>query len=81
MAKSKREKKGFEGGGSDLTCTVLVRRSWLLCQLGPLFGPCDGGISGVQALRHLFADDVHQALKGLLHVDVVLGAGLEELET
>lgn len=58
-----------------------MRWSGLLCQLGPLFGPCDGGISGVQALRHLFADDVDQALEGLLHIDVVLGAGLKELKT
>lgn len=72
--------KGF-GKESALTCTVLVRRSRLLCQLGPLFGPCDSGIAGVQTLRHLFTDDVDQALKGLLHIDVVLGAGLEELET
>lgn len=53
----------------------------MLCQLGPLFGPCDGGIAGVQALRHLFTDDVDQTLEGLLHVDVILGAGLEELKT
>lgn len=72
--------KGF-GKESALTCTVLVRRSGLLCQLGPLFGPCDSGIAGVQTLRHLFTDDVDQALKGLLHIDVVLGTGLEELET
>ena len=58
-----------------------MRRSRLLCQLGPLFGPRDGGISSVQALRHLFTDDVDQALEGLLHIDVVLGAGLEELKT
>lgn len=64
----------------SLTCTVLVRRGRLLRQLGPLFGPCDCRVSGVQALRHLFADDVHQALEGLLDVDVVLGAGLEELK-
>lgn len=35
----------------------------------------------VQALGHLVADEVDEALEGLLHVDVVLGAGLEELET
>lgn len=68
------------GEESSLTCTVLVRGGRLLCQLGSLLGPCDSRISGVQALGHLFADDVHQALKGLLDVDVVLGAGLKELE-
>lgn len=68
------------GEESSLTCTVLVRRGRLLRQLGPLLGPCDSRISGVQALGHLFADDVHQALESLLDVDVVLGAGLEELK-
>lgn len=70
----------FGGEESTLTCTVLVRGGRLLRQLGSLLGPCDGRISGVQALGHLFADDVHQALEGLLDVDVVLGAGLEELK-
>lgn len=40
----------------------------------------DGWIR-VQALGHLVADEVDEALEGLLHVDVVLGAGLEELKT
>lgn len=40
----------------------------------------DGRIR-VQALGHLVADEVDEALEGLLHVDVVLGAGLEELKT
>lgn len=40
----------------------------------------DGRIR-VQALGHLVADEVDEALEGLLHVDVVLGAGLKELET
>lgn len=57
-----------------------MRGGRLLRQLGSLLGPCDCRISGVQALGHLFADDVHQALEGLLDVDVVLGAGLEELK-
>ena len=34
----------------------------------------------LQALAHLLTDDVHQPLKHLLHVDVVLSARLEELE-
>lgn len=58
-----------------------MRRGGLLCQLGPLFGPCDGRVSGVQALRHLFTDDVNQSLEGLLHVDVVFGTGFKELKT
>ena len=38
------------------------------------------GVS-VHALVHLVTDDVYQAIKHLLHVDVVFGTGLEELET
>lgn len=34
----------------------------------------------VWTLVHLLADGVHQAVKDLLHVDVVFGAGLKELE-
>lgn len=37
--------------------------------------------AGFKGLVHLLADDVHQALKDLLHVDVLLGAGLKELKT
>lgn len=34
----------------------------------------------LDALIHFLTDHVHQALKHLLHVDVVLGTGLKELE-
>ena len=34
----------------------------------------------LQGLAHLLTDDVHQSLKHLLHVDVILGARLKELE-
>lgn len=34
----------------------------------------------VWTLVHLLTDGVHQAVKDLLHVDVVFGAGLKELE-
>lgn len=37
--------------------------------------------AGFQGLIHLLADDVHQALEDLLHIDVLLGARLKELET
>lgn len=43
--------------------------------------PRGDGRVRVQALGHLVADEVDEALKGLLHVDVVLGAGLKELKT
>lgn len=35
----------------------------------------------LHALVHLVTDDIHEALKHLLDVDVVLRAGFEELET
>lgn len=38
------------------------------------------GCCVVDALVHLLTDDVRQLVEDLLHVDVVLGAGLEELE-
>lgn len=34
----------------------------------------------VRTLVHLLADGVHQAVEDMLDVDVVFGAGLEELE-
>lgn len=34
----------------------------------------------IHAFVHFVTDDVHQALENLLYVDVVFGAGLEELE-
>ena len=34
----------------------------------------------IHALAHLLADDVDETLEHLLHVDVVFGTGLEELE-
>ena len=34
----------------------------------------------IGALVHLLADGVHQLVKNLLHVDVVFGTGLKELE-
>lgn len=37
--------------------------------------------AGFEGFVHLLTDDVHQALEDLFHVDVLLGAGLEELET
>lgn len=34
----------------------------------------------IEALVHVLAYDVHQLVKHLLHVDIVFGTGLEELE-
>lgn len=50
-----------------------------LLQVGSLVIGWRTGVS-VGALVHLFADGVHQLVKNLLHVDVVFGTGLEELE-
>lgn len=51
-----------------------------VCEFGSGRSRGDGRI-GVQALRHLVANQVDKTLEGLLHVDVVLGAGLKELKT
>lgn len=45
----------------------------------PLVAGRGAGVA-VGALAHLLADGVHQFVEHLLHVDVVFGAGLEELE-
>lgn len=76
-------KIGGGGGGGQrgaLAGAVLVGGGLLVRQLRALLGAGDGGVGCIQRLRHLLTDDVHQPLKGLLDVDVVLGAGLEELE-
>lgn len=64
----------------------LTVASWLLEGRSRVreFGggrPRGDGRIRVQALGHLVADEVDEALEGLLHVDVVLSAGLKELET
>ena len=53
----------------------------LLVELWPLFSSGDGRVVVVQSLRHPLADDVHQPLEGLLHVDVVFSARFEVLKT
>ena len=66
---------------SRLASTILTGPLRRLVELWPLFGAGDGRVVVVQALRHPLADDVHQPLEGLLHVDVVFSARLEVLET
>lgn len=51
-----------------------------VCQFGGGGSRGDGRIR-VQALGHLVADEVDETFKGLLDVDVVLGACLKELKT
>lgn len=58
---------------------LLERRS-AVRQFGAGRSGGDGRIA-VQALGHLVADEVDEAFKGLLHVDVVLGAGFKEFKT
>lgn len=59
---------------------VLMWRRLLVRELRALLGARDCRVGRVQGLRHLLADDVYQALKGLLDIDVVLGACLKELK-
>lgn len=68
-------------GESYLTSTILMGPLRLLVELRPLLGAGDGGVVVVQTLRHPLADDVHQPLEGLLHVNVVFSARFKELET
>lgn len=58
----------------------LLEGRGAVCEFGRGSSRGDGRVR-VQALGHLVADEVDETLEGLLHVDVVLGAGLEELET
>lgn len=77
------------------TCAALPLASWhqsltvasrllegrsAVCEFGSGSSCGDGWIS-VQALGHLVANKVNKTFKGLLHVDVVLGAGLKEFKT
>lgn len=68
------------GWGSLLTGTAAGLWRWSVPQ-GRAFPIAARTRAGFQGLIHLLADDVHQALEDLLHVDVLLGAGLEELKT
>jgi len=69
---------GKRPGGSAATAPVALRRR-VFQDLVPVVGRQVA--VALDALVHLLADDVHEALEHLLHVDVVLGADLEELET
>lgn len=77
--------RGWAGGwgqdGRQLSAsTVLVWGCLLVSQLWALLGARDCGVGCVQRLGHLLADDIHQALKGLLDINIVLGACLKELK-
>lgn len=68
------------GGGSCLAAAATGLGGWGISQ-GWAFPIASRAGAGFQGLVHLLTDDIHQALKDLLHVDVLLGTGLEELET
>lgn len=68
------------GQGQLSAGAVLVWRRLLVRELWALLGACDRRVGRVQGLGHLLTDDVHQALKGLLDINVVLRACLKELK-
>lgn len=60
-------------------CASALAAAGRLLQVGSLVVGRWTGLT-VGALVHLLTDGVHQLVKNLLHVDVVFGTGLEELE-
>lgn len=64
-----------------LTSTILTGPLRLFTELWPLFGSGYSWVIVVQTLCHPLTDDVHQALKRLLHVNVVFGTGFKVLKT
>lgn len=63
----------------QLACAATLAGVGHLVQVGSLVIGRWSGVS-IGTLVHLLTDGVHQAVKNLLHVDVVFGTGLEELE-
>lgn len=81
QSQSKPRQEGVgRGGGSCLAAAATGLGGWGIAQ-GWAFPIASRAGAGFQGLVHLLTDDIHQALKDLLHVDVLLGTGLEELET
>lgn len=64
-----------------LASTILMGPLWLLTELWPLFISGDSWIVVVQTLWHPLADDVHQSLECLLHVNVVFSTCFKVLKT
>lgn len=60
-------------------CAVTLAAAGGLLQVGSLVIGWRTGVT-VGTLAHLLTDGVHQVVKNLLHVDVVFGTGLQELE-
>lgn len=66
---------------SRLASTILTGPLGLLGELWPLFCSGHSWVAVVQTIRHPLADDVHQSLKGLLHIDVIFSTRFKVLET
>lgn len=75
-------KAGGVGGGwgPSLAATAARLGRWSIPQ-GRAFSIAAWAGARFQGFIHLLTDDVHQALEDLLHVDILLGTGLKELET
>lgn len=76
----RQEGQVWGGQGPNLTAAAARLRGWGIPE-GWAFPIAAWAGAGFQGLIHLVTDDIHQALEHLLHVDVLLGAGLEELKT
>lgn len=63
-----------------LASAVLTGPLRLFGKLRSLFVSGCVGIASLQTLWHPLADDVHQSLKRLLHIDVVFGTGFKKLK-
>ena len=69
-------------GGKGLNLTAAAARLWGWgIPKGWAFSIAAWAGAGFQGFIHLVTDDVHQALEHLLHIDILLGAGLKELKT
>lgn len=68
------------GQGSPLTAAA-ARLGGRGIPKGRAFSVAAWARARFQGLIHLLTDDVHKALKHLLHIDILLGAGLKELKT
>lgn len=69
-------------GRSRATLTAAAARLWGWgIPKGRAFSIAALARAWFQGLIHLLTDDVHEALKHLLHVDILLGTGLKELKT
>lgn len=71
--------EGRSGGGPCLARAVLLQQWRGVRETGVLGGAQHGGVR-VQSIRHLVANGIHQALEGLPHADVLLGAGFKEVK-